>query len=91
MNILLGFDNTSITIDELLAKERSSTIGGDVTSTRGPYDDCRVSPSGELVRIYHSQPVYIMCEGDELTLDMVKVKIGDFGKGHLDSQISSDN
>jgi hypothetical protein len=89
MNILLGFDNTSITIDELLAKERSSMTEGDVA--RVSYDDCRVSPSGELVRIYHSQPVYIMREGEELTLDRVKVKIADFGKGHLDSRTSSHN
>lgn len=89
MNILLGFGNTSITIDELLAKERSSTTEGD--AARVPYDDCRVSPSGELVRIYHSQPVYIMREGEELTLDRVKVKIADFGKGDFDSGISSHN
>ena len=39
--------------------------------------------------ITHNQ--FTSCRKGELTLDKVKVKIADLGKGHLDSPMSSHN
>jgi hypothetical protein len=67
-----------MTISELLAEDRSADIYGDPATAFSEY---KVGTLGERVRVYHSQPICSLADGDFFPLDEITVKISDFGKG----------
>lgn len=77
-NFLVSFQPKPITIRELLAQEKFPTDG------RPPgvdFYDIPVPPTGQVVRIYNSHPIFGISDGELFSLDDLIVKICDFGKG----------
>lgn len=66
-----------MTIQELLAAEKSEENYDDPEMYK-VYED----PDG-LAVIYHSRPITLVVDGEEIDIKKMKVKIADFGKGIL--------
>ena len=77
-----------MTARELLAKDRSADIYGDPATAFSEYT---VDTAGEKIRVYYSQPICILADGDLFSLDDIIVKISDFGKGNPNMEYSLAN
>ena len=74
-NFLLTFGSTAITVQELLAAEKSEEQYGD------PNKDMIYEDPNSVGVIYASRPVALVADGELVDLSKMKVKIADFGKG----------
>jgi hypothetical protein len=74
-NYLVTFQFIPPTVSELLIKDNAK--GNPETN----YVDYANVSTGHESRIYRSQPLDLIPDGDTFSLDNLQVKIADFGKG----------
>jgi hypothetical protein len=77
-NYLVTFQFIPSTMFQLLIKDNA------VKAKENPktlYNDYVNASTGQEIRIYRSQPLDLMSEGEIFSLDNMKIKIADFGKG----------
>jgi serine/threonine protein kinase len=78
-NFLLAFKSSEMTVNELLEREHSAGIVPD--SSKAYVDYSLGGETKRYVRIYQSQPLCLLSEGDLCAFEQLAVKISDFGKG----------
>ena len=70
-----------MTLSELIARDKSVSFKGDPAAS---YIEYSIGTTSEKVRVYYSQPICLLSEGESFAFDTVTVKIADFGKGLTD-------
>jgi hypothetical protein len=67
-----------MTLPELLARDKSVSLKGDPAKSFIEYG---FGTTSEKVRVYYSQPICLLSQGESFSVDAVTAKIADFGKG----------